>query len=50
MSEEALKMVVFTYMLMIIYRNIAWHNDGKLLNKYNSFTDFITCTEYLIAK
>lgn len=30
-------------------RGIAWHNDGKLLNKPNSFFDFISCTEFLIA-
>ena len=27
----------------------AWHEEGKLLKKHNSFTDFIACTEYLIA-
>ena len=25
-----------------------WYNKGKLLNKINSFNDFITCTEFLI--
>jgi oligopeptidase B len=25
-----------------------WYEDGKLLNKKNTFTDFIACTEYLI--
>ncbi|KAK8924137.1 hypothetical protein KSP39_PZI019833 [Platanthera zijinensis] len=25
-----------------------WHEDGMLLNKRNSFTDFIACAEYLI--
>ena len=25
-----------------------WYNDGKLLNKKNSFTDFIACAEFLI--
>ena len=25
-----------------------WYNEGKLLNKKNSFTDFIACAEYLI--
>ena len=27
-----------------------WYDDGKLLNKRNTFTDFITCAEYLIAE
>ena len=27
----------------------AWYEDGKLLNKKNSFTDFIRCTEFLVA-
>ncbi|MEL7146784.1 MAG: prolyl oligopeptidase family serine peptidase, partial [Bacteroidota bacterium] len=27
-----------------------WYEDGKMLNKKNSFTDFIACTEYLIEK
>lgn len=27
-----------------------WHLDGKMLNKKNSFTDFIDCAEYLIEK
>ncbi len=26
-----------------------WHDDGKLLNKRNTFTDFIACAEHLIA-
>ena len=26
----------------------AWHEQGKLLNKKNSFRDFIDCVEYLI--
>ena len=26
----------------------AWYDDGRLLNKKNSFTDFIACAEYLI--
>lgn len=30
-------------------RGIAWHTDGKLHNKPNSFLDFISCAEYLIA-
>jgi oligopeptidase B len=25
-----------------------WYEEGKLLNKKNTFTDFIACTEYLI--
>ncbi|UFP96027.1 S9 family peptidase [Gloeobacter morelensis] len=28
----------------------AWYDDGKLLNKKNSFTDFIACAEHLIAQ
>jgi len=28
----------------------AWYEDGKLLQKKNTFTDFITCAEYLIAE
>jgi oligopeptidase B len=28
----------------------AWYEDGKLLNKKNTFTDFIACAEYLIAE
>lgn len=27
-----------------------WYEDGKMLNKKNTFTDFIACTEYLIEK
>lgn len=27
-----------------------WYQDGKMLNKKNTFTDFIACTEYLIDK
>ena len=26
-----------------------WYEDGKMLNKKNSFTDFIDCAEYLVA-
>ena len=28
---------------------IEWHQQGKLLNKHNSFKDLISCSEYLIA-
>jgi oligopeptidase B len=27
----------------------SWRNDGKLLRKKNTFTDFIACAEHLIA-
>ncbi|MEZ5358232.1 MAG: S9 family peptidase [Candidatus Zixiibacteriota bacterium] len=27
-----------------------WYEDGKLLNKMNTFTDFIACAEYLISE
>ncbi|MDH4196001.1 MAG: S9 family peptidase [Candidatus Aminicenantes bacterium] len=27
-----------------------WYEDGKLLKKKNTFTDFITCAEFLIAQ
>jgi len=27
-----------------------WYDDGKLLNKKNTFTDFIACAEYLISE
>jgi oligopeptidase B len=27
----------------------AWYDDGKLMNKKHTFTDFIDCAEYLIA-
>ncbi len=27
-----------------------WYFDGKLFNKKNSFTDFVTCAEYLIEQ
>ena len=27
-----------------------WHKTGSLLEKKNSFTDFIDCAEYLIAE
>ena len=28
----------------------SWYDDGKLLNKKNTFTDFIDCASYLIAE
>jgi oligopeptidase B len=28
----------------------AWHEDGMLMKKKNTFTDFIDCAEYLIAQ
>lgn len=28
----------------------AWYEDGKLLNKKNTFTDFIACAEHLIEE
>ena len=28
----------------------SWYESGKLLNKKNTFTDFIACTEYLIEQ
>ncbi len=28
----------------------SWHDAGKLMNKKNTFTDFIACCEYLIAE
>jgi oligopeptidase B len=28
----------------------AWYENGKMLNKKNTFTDFIACAEYLIAE
>lgn len=27
-----------------------WHDQGKLLNKKNTFTDFVACAEHLIAE
>jgi len=27
-----------------------WYDDGKLLNKRNTFTDFIACAEHLVAE
>lgn len=31
------------------YLGRAWYEDGKLLKKKNTFTDFIACSKYLIA-
>jgi oligopeptidase B len=27
-----------------------WHDDGKMMKKKNTFTDFVDCAEYLIAQ
>jgi oligopeptidase B len=27
----------------------SWHDAGRMMNKMNTFTDFIACTEYLVA-
>lgn len=27
-----------------------WHDQGKMMNKKNTFTDFISCAEYLISE
>ena len=32
------------------YMGRKWYFDGKLLNKMNTFTDFISCTNFLISK
>ena len=32
------------------YLGRSWYEDGKLLKKKNTFTDFIACSRYLIAK
>lgn len=31
-------------------KGIEWHDAGKMLNKPNSFLDFVACAEYLVAK
>jgi oligopeptidase B len=28
----------------------AWHDDGRMMHKKNSFTDFVTSAEYLVAQ
>ena len=32
------------------YHGYSWYKDGKLLNKKNSFFDFIACAKYLIRR
>ena len=27
-----------------------WYDDGKLLHKTNTFTDFVACAEHLVAE
>jgi oligopeptidase B len=28
----------------------GWHDDGRMMHKKNTFTDFIACAEYLVAQ
>ena len=28
----------------------SWYEDGKLMHKMNSFTDFISCAEFLVKE
>jgi oligopeptidase B len=28
----------------------AWHDDGRMMHKKNTFTDFIACAEFLVAQ
>ena len=28
----------------------TWYDDGKMLKKKNTFTDFIACAEHLVAR
>ena len=28
----------------------AWHDDGRMMTKMNTFTDFIACADYLVEK
>ncbi len=32
------------------YLGRSWYEDGKMLNKKNTFTDFIDCSQFLIAE